>query len=92
MTFAQFLEDRFKITGKLQKAVIHAISQSRADGKHTLKRNNTLRLTAVTYLVTAPHGLERTQAFMKSMGRFGKGAYLCTLYGGGSEISQAFCR
>jgi hypothetical protein len=40
MTYAQFLEDRFKITGKLQKAVIHAISQSRADGKHTLKRNN----------------------------------------------------
>lgn len=26
------------------------------------------------------------------MGRFGKGAYLCPLYGGGSEIAQAFCR
>ncbi|ORZ25121.1 hypothetical protein BCR42DRAFT_314577 [Absidia repens] len=42
--------------------------------------------------VSAPIGFERTQSFMKSMGRFGKGAYLCTLYGGGSEISQAFCR
>ncbi|KAI8337148.1 GDP dissociation inhibitor [Chlamydoabsidia padenii] len=73
MTYEQFLEDRFKITGKLQKAVIHAISLSRSD-------------------VTAEQGLERTQSFMKSMGRFGKGAYLCTLYGGGSEISQAFCR
>lgn len=26
------------------------------------------------------------------MGRFGKGAYLCPLYGGASEIAQAFCR
>ncbi|KAI8092542.1 GDP dissociation inhibitor-domain-containing protein [Halteromyces radiatus] len=73
MTYAEFLQDRFKITGNLQNAVVHAISLSRSD-------------------VNAKQGFERTQAFMKSIGRFGKGAYLCTLYGGGSEISQAFCR
>ncbi|CAO3648465.1 unnamed protein product [Cunninghamella echinulata] len=71
--FSQFLEEKFKITGKLQNAVIHALALSRSD-------------------VTAKEGLEQTQSFMKSIGRFGKGAYLCTLYGGGSEISQAFCR
>ncbi|KAI7859041.1 GDP dissociation inhibitor [Circinella umbellata] len=37
-------------------------------------------------------GLEQTQAFVRSMGRFSKGGYLCPLYGGGSEIAQAFCR
>ncbi|KAI7886495.1 rab protein geranylgeranyltransferase component A [Lichtheimia hyalospora FSU 10163] len=36
--------------------------------------------------------LERTQTFVKSMGRFTKGGYLCPLYGGASEIAQAFCR
>ncbi|KAI8967900.1 GDP dissociation inhibitor-domain-containing protein [Mycotypha africana] len=37
-------------------------------------------------------GLEKTHQLMRSMGRFGKGAYLCPLYGGCSEIAQAFCR
>lgn len=37
-------------------------------------------------------GLQSTHKFARSMGRFGKGAYLCPLYGGGSEIAQAFCR
>lgn len=37
-------------------------------------------------------GLESTHKFVQAMGRFGKGAYLCPLYGGGSEIAQAFCR
>ncbi|KAI9471023.1 MAG: GDP dissociation inhibitor [Benjaminiella poitrasii] len=37
-------------------------------------------------------GLERTHQFVRAMGRFGKGAYLCPLYGGASEIAQAFCR
>ncbi|KAG2212622.1 hypothetical protein INT47_000598 [Mucor saturninus] len=40
----------------------------------------------------AKNGLQNTQKFVQSMGRFGKGAYLCPLYGGGSEIAQAFCR
>ncbi|KAF7727692.1 hypothetical protein EC973_007248 [Apophysomyces ossiformis] len=37
-------------------------------------------------------GLQRTQTFMRSFGRFTKGGYLCPLYGGASEIAQAFCR
>lgn len=37
-------------------------------------------------------GLNQTHTFVTSMGRFGKGAYLCPLYGGASEIAQAFCR
>lgn len=37
-------------------------------------------------------GLDNTHRFVKAMGRFGKGAYLCPLYGGASEIAQAFCR
>ncbi|KAG0167682.1 hypothetical protein DFQ30_005770 [Apophysomyces sp. BC1015] len=42
--------------------------------------------------VSAKCGLIRTQTFMKSIGRFTKGGYLCPMYGGGSEIAQAFCR
>ncbi|KAI8059607.1 GDP dissociation inhibitor-domain-containing protein [Gongronella butleri] len=73
LSYTQFLESKFKITGRLQSAVVHAISLSRSD-------------------VSAVEGLARTQVFLASMGRFGRGAYLCTMYGGGSEIAQAFCR
>ncbi|KAI8146072.1 GDP dissociation inhibitor [Fennellomyces sp. T-0311] len=55
--------------------------------------------TAIIYAIAgvngqtpAKVGLERTQAFVRSMGRFNKGGFLCPLYGGGSEIAQAFCR
>ncbi|ORZ00599.1 GDP dissociation inhibitor-domain-containing protein [Syncephalastrum racemosum] len=72
-TYAEYLSKKFKITGRLQTAILYAIAvvDTRTDAKT---------------------GLERTQAFMKSIGRFSKGGYLCTLYGGGSEIAQAFCR
>ncbi|KAI8359875.1 GDP dissociation inhibitor [Choanephora cucurbitarum] len=73
MCYGQFLEDRFKITGKLQEAMIYAIS-------------------LVDHTVSVKVGLEKTRLFVQSMGRFGKGAYLCPLYGGASEIAQAFCR
>lgn len=43
-------------------------------------------------LASAKDGLEATHKFVKAMGRFGRGSYLCPLYGGGSEIGQAFCR
>lgn len=43
-------------------------------------------------LVSVDVGLSQTHKFVSSMGRFGKGAYLCPLYGGASEIGQAFCR
>ncbi|ORX58968.1 rab protein geranylgeranyltransferase component A [Hesseltinella vesiculosa] len=72
-SYADYLEAKFKITGKLQSAVVHGISLSTSN-------------------VTAKEGLERTQAFLRSMGRFGRGSYLCAMYGGGSEIAQAFCR
>ncbi|KAI9317984.1 hypothetical protein BX666DRAFT_1856130 [Dichotomocladium elegans] len=43
-------------------------------------------------LVSTRDGLEKTRSFIQSMGRFSKGGYLCPLYGGASEIAQAFCR
>ncbi|KAI9019572.1 GDP dissociation inhibitor-domain-containing protein [Phycomyces nitens] len=73
MPYVQFLEKNFKITGKLQTAIVYAIALS--DVK-----------------TLAKDGLERTKCFMTSIGRFGRGGYLCPLYGGGSEIAQAFCR
>lgn len=73
MTYIQLLQEKFKITGKLQEAIVYAIAM--VDDK-----------------TSAEIGLERTHQFVKAMGRFGKGAYLCPLYGGGSEIAQAFCR
>lgn len=42
--------------------------------------------------VTAAEGLERTRTFLNSLGRYGRCAFLRPLYGGASEIAQAFCR
>ncbi|KAJ2055148.1 hypothetical protein GGI17_006732 [Coemansia sp. S146] len=42
--------------------------------------------------LTARAGCERVQKYVKSIGRYGRMAYLCAMYGGGSEISQSFCR
>ncbi|KAJ2785853.1 hypothetical protein H4R18_000242 [Coemansia javaensis] len=42
--------------------------------------------------VAARAGCERVRAYVRSMGRYGRMAYLCALYGSGSEIAQAFCR
>ena len=36
-------------------------------------------------------GLERTQKFLKSVGRYGNTAFLWSLYGSG-ELPQSFCR
>ncbi|KAI7902413.1 GDP dissociation inhibitor [Cokeromyces recurvatus] len=49
-------------------------------------------IALVNEKVSIKHGLDRTHQFVRAMGRFGKGAYLCPLYGGASEIAQAFCR
>ncbi|KAI8061549.1 GDP dissociation inhibitor [Gilbertella persicaria] len=73
MSFAQFLQDKFKMSDKLQEAIVYAIA-------------------LVDQIASVKVGLQTTQAFVKAMGRFGKGAYLCPLYGGASEIAQAFCR
>ncbi|KAJ2081163.1 hypothetical protein H4R24_002546 [Coemansia sp. RSA 988] len=42
--------------------------------------------------VDAAEGCRRVQRYVASMGRYGRMAYLCGLYGGGSEIAQSFCR
>ncbi|PIA13290.1 FAD/NAD(P)-binding domain-containing protein [Coemansia reversa NRRL 1564] len=42
--------------------------------------------------VNAAEGCERIQRYVSSMGRYGRMAYLCGLYGAGSEITQSFCR
>ncbi|KAJ2849156.1 hypothetical protein IWW36_002828 [Coemansia brasiliensis] len=42
--------------------------------------------------VDAPEGCERVRKYVMSIGRYGRMAYLCGMYGGGSEIAQAFCR
>ncbi|KAL9554867.1 hypothetical protein MBANPS3_002610 [Mucor bainieri] len=73
MSYCQFLQDKFKITGKLQDAIVYAIA-------------------LVNEKASVKEGLDSTHRFVQSMGRFGKGAYLCPLYGGASEIAQAFCR
>ncbi|KAJ1965611.1 hypothetical protein GGI12_000662 [Dipsacomyces acuminosporus] len=37
-------------------------------------------------------GCARIQKYTRSIGRYGRMAYLCSMYGGGSELSQSFCR
>ncbi|KAJ2177145.1 hypothetical protein EV181_006630, partial [Coemansia sp. RSA 532] len=58
-------------------------------------------LDAVLYLIvrvnrgdtiSSREGCERLHKYVKSIGRYGRMAYLCGMYGGGSEISQSFCR
>ncbi|KAJ2487672.1 hypothetical protein IWW37_005158 [Coemansia sp. RSA 2050] len=75
MSFAQFLESKFKLSGKLLHSVIFAVA--RAGSRDELG---------------ARTGCERVQKYAKSIGRYGRMAYLCAMYGGGSEIAQSFCR
>ncbi|KAI8816621.1 GDP dissociation inhibitor [Fimicolochytrium jonesii] len=42
--------------------------------------------------ITTEDGLKATQRHLQSLGRWGKTAFLYTLYGAGSELAQAFCR
>ncbi|KAJ3165126.1 hypothetical protein HDU88_004845 [Geranomyces variabilis] len=42
--------------------------------------------------LTTEQGLYLTQRHLRSLGRWGKTAFLVALYGAGSELSQAFCR
>ncbi|KAG1474814.1 hypothetical protein G6F56_000122 [Rhizopus delemar] len=71
--YSKFLEEKFKISGKLLEAIIYAIA-------------------LVDQNASTKHGLDSTHKFVKSMGRFGRGSYLCALYGGAGEVAQAFCR
>ncbi|KAG0046874.1 hypothetical protein BGZ83_007967 [Gryganskiella cystojenkinii] len=57
-------------------------------------------LTAVVYAIgfdgndnaTTTEGLKSVKVYLLSLGRYGNSAYLCPLYGVGSELAQAFCR
>ncbi|KAJ3324326.1 hypothetical protein HDV06_000365 [Boothiomyces sp. JEL0866] len=42
--------------------------------------------------ISKKEGLERMQSHLKSIGVFGPGAFLASLYGTSSELVQAFCR
>ncbi|KAJ2908050.1 hypothetical protein GGI21_003275, partial [Coemansia aciculifera] len=42
--------------------------------------------------LSARAGCARVQKYVRSIGRYGRMAYLCAMYGGGSEIAQSFCR
>ncbi|KAJ3272534.1 hypothetical protein HDV01_005485 [Terramyces sp. JEL0728] len=53
--------------------------------------------SAIALITTNEHlskrqGLERMQTHLKSIGIFGPGAFLASLYGTSSELVQAFCR
>ncbi|KAF9943585.1 hypothetical protein BGZ65_000703, partial [Modicella reniformis] len=57
-------------------------------------------LTAVVYAIgfdgndnaTTTEGLKSVKIYLQSLGRYGNSAYLCPLYGVGTELAQAFCR
>ncbi|KAJ2329156.1 hypothetical protein GGI00_004012, partial [Coemansia sp. RSA 2681] len=42
--------------------------------------------------LSARAGCERVRKYVQSIGRYGRMAFLCAMYGGGSEIAQSFCR
>ncbi|CAG8446093.1 17130_t:CDS:10 [Cetraspora pellucida] len=74
--FVTLLTEKFKIDGKLLMAVLYAIALIRTDANNV----NTIQ------------GLEKTQRYLRSLGRYGNTAFLVGLYGCGSEIAQGFCR
>jgi len=66
----------YKLNTKLQQVVLQAINDSEEG------LNN----------ATTEEGLASTYRYLKSLGKWGNSPLICPLYGGGSEISQAFCR
>ncbi|CAG8749708.1 13327_t:CDS:10 [Gigaspora margarita] len=75
-SFTTLLIEKFKIDGKLLLAVLYTITLIRTDANDI----NTIQ------------GLEKTQSYLKSLGRYGNAAFLVGLYGCGNEIAQGFCR
>lgn len=65
-----------KLDSKLKEVILQAINDSE-DG---LENVNTL------------DGIKSIHRYLKSLGKWGNSPLICPLYGGGSEISQAFCR
>ncbi|CAG8642554.1 11751_t:CDS:2, partial [Diversispora eburnea] len=74
--YSTFLKEKFKIEGNLLSAILYAITLIQNDESNV----NTMQ------------GLEKTQRYLKSLGRYGNAPFLVGLYGGGSEIAQGFCR
>ncbi|CAG8439077.1 1098_t:CDS:10 [Acaulospora morrowiae] len=75
-SYVTFLREKFNIEGKLLSAVLYAISLIQTEESGV----NTMQ------------GLEKTQRYLKSLGRYGNSAFLVALYGSVSEIAQGFCR
>ncbi|ORY05348.1 rab protein geranylgeranyltransferase component A [Basidiobolus meristosporus CBS 931.73] len=75
--FDKMLREKFLIKDNLLNAVMYSIA---------------LIPTGKEAEVTSALGMERTQRYLKALGRYGNSAYLHTMYGSGSEISQGFCR
>ncbi|OZJ02127.1 hypothetical protein BZG36_04735 [Bifiguratus adelaidae] len=74
--YRELIEEKFSISTRLADAIVFALAATNGDAHN----------------VTAMEGLSRTKRFMTSIGKFGPFAYLVPLYGGGSEIAQAYCR
>lgn len=60
---------------------------------------SSLHVDAILYAIanvnsetSAGIGLSKTRDYLGSIGRYGNAAYLVSLYGGGSEIAQSYCR
>ncbi|KAJ3260084.1 hypothetical protein HK103_001160 [Boothiomyces macroporosus] len=51
-----------------------------------------IALNSTNEPLSKKHGLKRMQIHLKSIGIFGPGAFLASLYGTSSELVQAFCR
>lgn len=87
------MQEKFKISGQLLTALVYATALVDTKGNaYVLSRIHSFSSLEISRIAATVQGLKRTQQFMKSLGRFTKGGFLCTLYGGGSEIAQAFCR
>lgn len=50
-----------------------------------------LNFSLLCNVMTFLKGLKSTQKFLQSLGRYGKGPFLCTCYGS-AELPQCFCR
>lgn len=78
--FVDVLKSKFKLSGKLLDAVVYAVAKMTTNAEGQLEP------------LSVEEGCGRVQKYAGSIGRYGRMAYLCAMYGGGSEISQALCR
>ncbi|KAJ1968996.1 hypothetical protein IWQ62_000906 [Dispira parvispora] len=76
-SFTTFLKDTFRIQGKLLHAVLYTVA---------------LVDPTASVDCTVAEGIERIRQYVHSIGRYGNMALLNPVYGGGSELAQAFCR